>query len=84
MRNWPAEPLVGVKGKLRLVFVTTMTIAISTGVVRGTEEQDESFGQKLKRLFVRPTPTRPFLSPRYRVLKVTRQTLERLSISVSI
>ena len=25
-----------------------MTIAISTGVVRGTEEQDESFGQKLK------------------------------------
>jgi len=37
-----------VKGKLRLVFVTTMTIAISTGVVRGTEEQDESFGQKLK------------------------------------
>ncbi|HYS95584.1 MAG TPA: hypothetical protein VEL08_03565 [Chthoniobacterales bacterium] len=28
------------KRKLRLVFVTTMTIAISTGVVRGTEEQD--------------------------------------------
>ena len=34
-----------------------MTIAISTVVVRGTEEQEETFGDKLKKLFVRPTPT---------------------------
>jgi cell wall-associated NlpC family hydrolase len=46
-----------VKRKLRFVFVIAMTIAISTVVVRATEEQEETFGDKLKKLFVRPTPT---------------------------
>jgi cell wall-associated NlpC family hydrolase len=46
-----------VKTKLRFVFVIAMTIAISTGVVRATEEQEETFGDKFKKLFVRPTPT---------------------------
>jgi cell wall-associated NlpC family hydrolase len=46
-----------VKRKLRFVFVIAMTIAISTVVVRGTEEQGETFGDKFKKLFVRPTPT---------------------------
>jgi peptidoglycan DL-endopeptidase CwlO len=48
-----------VKRKLRFVFVfvIAMTIAISTVVVRGTEEQEETFGDKIKKLFVRPTPT---------------------------
>ena len=30
---------------------------MSTAVVRGTQEQEESFGDKLKKLFVRPTAT---------------------------
>jgi cell wall-associated NlpC family hydrolase len=46
-----------VKRKLRFVFVVAMTIAMSTAVVRGTQEQEESFGDKLKKLFIRPTPT---------------------------
>jgi peptidoglycan DL-endopeptidase CwlO len=46
-----------VKTKLRLVFVIAMTIAMGTAVVRGTEEQEETFGDKFKKLFVRPTPT---------------------------
>jgi cell wall-associated NlpC family hydrolase len=46
-----------VKSKLRFVFVIALTIAMGGGVVRGTEEQQETFGDKLKKLFVRPTPT---------------------------
>src|SRR6184192_2297697 len=42
------------KRKLRLVFAIAVTIAISAGVVRGTEEQEETFGDKFKKLFVRP------------------------------
>src|SRR5205823_5578366 len=43
-----------------------MTIAISTVVVRGTEEQEETFGDKIKKLFVRPAPT-----PKHRKKKIT-------------
>jgi peptidoglycan DL-endopeptidase CwlO len=46
-----------VKRKLRFLFVMAMTVAMSIAVARGTQEQDESFGDKLKKLFVRPTPT---------------------------
>ena len=45
------------KRKLRFVFVIAMTIAMSIAVTRGTQEQEESFGDKLKKLFVRPTAT---------------------------
>src|SRR5438309_6704919 len=34
-----------------------MTVAMSTALVRGTQEQGESFGEKLKNFFVRPKPT---------------------------
>lgn len=39
------------------MFVIVMTIATSTALVRGTQEQEESFGDKFKKLFVRPTAT---------------------------
>src|SRR6266513_1118830 len=34
-----------------------MALAVSAAVTRATEEQEETFGDKLKKLFVRPTPT---------------------------
>src|SRR5260370_23755654 len=34
-----------------------MTVAMSTALVRGTKELGESFGEKLKKFFVRPKPT---------------------------
>src|SRR5207244_11563088 len=40
-----------------LVLVIAMTVAMSTALVRGTQEQGESFGDKLKNFFVRPKPT---------------------------
>jgi peptidoglycan DL-endopeptidase CwlO len=46
-----------VKRKLHFVFVIAMTIAISTVVVRGTQEREETFGDKLRKIFVRPAPT---------------------------
>ncbi|PYJ83572.1 MAG: hypothetical protein DME73_01965 [Verrucomicrobia bacterium] len=69
------------KRKLRLVFAIAVTIAISAGVVRGTEEQEETFGDKFKKLFVRPrrdrvaekslpTPT-PTPTPKHRKKKKT-------------
>jgi peptidoglycan DL-endopeptidase CwlO len=59
-----------VKRKLRFAFVIAVTIAMSTAVARGTQEQEESFGDKLKKLFVRPTPT-----PKHRKKKKTSPTL---------
>jgi cell wall-associated NlpC family hydrolase len=58
-----------VKRKLRFAFVIAITIAMSTAVARGTQEQEESFGDKLKKLFVRPTPT-----PKHRKKKKTSPT----------
>jgi cell wall-associated NlpC family hydrolase len=58
-----------VKRKLRFVFVIAITIAMSAAVARGTQEQEESFGDKLKKLFVRPTPT-----PKHRKKKKTSPT----------
>src|SRR5437879_12987245 len=69
------------KRRLRLVFAIAVTIAISAGVVRGTEEQEETFGDKFKKLFVRPrrdrvaekslpTPT-PTPTPKHRKKKKT-------------
>jgi len=63
------------------VFAIAVTIAISAGVVRGTEEQEETFGDKFKKLFVRPrrdrvaekslpTPT-PTPTPKHRKKKKT-------------
>jgi len=37
-----------VKRKIRFLFVIAMTVAISTALVRGTQEQEEGFGDKLK------------------------------------
>ncbi len=39
------------------MLVIAMTVAMSTALVRGTQEQGESFGEKLKNFFVRPKPT---------------------------
>jgi peptidoglycan DL-endopeptidase CwlO len=58
-----------VKRKLRFVFVIAMTVAMTTAVVRGTQEQEESFGDKFKKLFVRPTAT-----PKHRKKKKTSPT----------
>ena len=33
-----------------------VAIAVSTSLVRATEEQEETLADKLKKLFVRPTP----------------------------
>ena len=46
-----------------------MAIAMSTVVVRGTEEQEETFGDKLRKLFVRPAPT-----PKHRKKKIASPT----------
>src|SRR5712664_1557288 len=46
-----------------------MTIAMSTALARGTQEQDESFGDKLKKLFVRPTA-----APKHRKKRKTSLT----------
>ncbi|MDP9185741.1 MAG: NlpC/P60 family protein [Verrucomicrobiota bacterium] len=57
------------KRKLRFAFVIVMTVAMSTALARGTQEQEESFGSKLKKLFIRQTPT-----PKHRKRKKTSPT----------
>ena len=42
---------------MRLVFVIATTLVMSAAVARATEEQEETLGDKLKKLFVRSTPT---------------------------
>jgi cell wall-associated NlpC family hydrolase len=42
--------------KRKLVLLMAVALALSTPVARATEEQEETFGDKLKKLFVRPTP----------------------------
>src|SRR5260370_42395083 len=53
-----------------------MTVAMSTALVRGTQEQGESFGEKLKKFFVRPKPTLKHRkrNPRFRSEVIQRES----------
>ena len=44
------------KKKLRFVVLIATALAMSVAVARATEEKEETLGDKLKKLFVRPTP----------------------------
>jgi cell wall-associated NlpC family hydrolase len=46
-----------VKRRLRVVILVAVTITLSVGMTRATGEQEETLGDKIKKLFVRPTPT---------------------------
>jgi peptidoglycan DL-endopeptidase CwlO len=46
-----------VKRKLCLVILVAVTITMSAALSRATEEKEETLGDKLKKLFVRPAPT---------------------------
>ena len=45
------------KKKLRFVVLIATALALSVAAVRATEEKEETLGDKLKKLFVRSTPT---------------------------
>jgi peptidoglycan DL-endopeptidase CwlO len=49
--------VVRVKRKLRFVLMIALAVAIDAPLVRATEEKEETLGDKLKHIFVRPTPT---------------------------
>jgi peptidoglycan DL-endopeptidase CwlO len=46
-----------VKRKLRFVLIVGLAFAINASLARATEEKEETLGDKLKHIFVRPTPT---------------------------
>ena len=56
------------KRKLRIVVLVATAITMTVGLASATEEKQETLGDKLKKLFVRPTPSP---TPRKRHRKVS-------------
>ena len=57
------------KRKLRFIFVIALAVAMNATAVQAMEEREETFGDKLKKLFVRPTST-----PKHRKKRKTSPT----------